>query len=228
MRPDEDIRTWSFWSALTPEEREWVARQTAVHRVPAGSLLLDEHSEPFGAMLVQKGRLCLYMIGSEGRAVLLHSIEEGESFLFGSPNWETERPLGLMMEADCDSLVLTLTADIINALLERNPQLMRQAYRRVCVTANQMLRSLQRVLFAGIPARVAQALLDLSARQNRPEVRITQERLAREASSSREVITRTLKGFAAWGIVRLGHGRIEVLDPARLRSLAEGRNETEG
>nr|MCR4822807.1 helix-turn-helix domain-containing protein [Treponema sp.] len=48
---------------------------------------------------------------------------------------------------------------------------------------------------------------------------ITHDEIAREIASVREVVTKTLKYLSQEGLVRLGRGKIEILDRQRLMNL---------
>jgi CRP/FNR family transcriptional regulator len=75
------------------------------------------------------------------------------------------------------------------------------------------------VAFGQIDSRLARALLEASGTGRRAGT--THEALAGELGSAREVVSRHLKRFEQCGWVRLGRGRIEVLDrPALERHAA--------
>ena len=55
-------------------------------------------------------------------------------------------------------------------------------------------------------------------------VAATLQDLAVEVGTVREIVTRLLRRFEASGHLRIGRGRIELLAPAALRRIAEGRD----
>ena len=220
MHPAGKAPAWPFWSMLTGEEQALLLARATVHSYEAGTLLLEDHSETIGAVLVNAGRLHLSMIGSEGRSVMLLHVEAGECFLVGAEARAPDMPLGLMLETDIDSTLTVIGGQTLDYLLQHNPEVMRWAFRQISIGISGMLRAVQHVLFSSIHQRVAESLLRQCDFQNTCCLRITQERLAREASSSREVITRTLRDFAARGIVTLRRGQIDVTNPEALRRLA--------
>jgi CRP/FNR family transcriptional regulator len=70
----------------------------------------------------------------------------------------------------------------------------------------------------GLEARVAAFLLRRAKGEER--VTLTQEQLARHLTTSREVISRVLRGLSALGLVSSGHGQIVILDNEGLRRIA--------
>lgn len=73
------------------------------------------------------------------------------------------------------------------------------------------------VAFQRLDQRLARSLLG-----HGPVVQTTHQRLADELGTAREIVSRLLGRLEDQQMVRLGRERIEVLDPARLRQLAEG------
>lgn len=54
------------------------------------------------------------------------------------------------------------------------------------------------------------------------ELRMTQQELAQELGTAREVVSRTLKSFETRGWIRLGRGTVTILNPAALQSHGAG------
>jgi len=221
MQTGDTLIFWPFQPLLTAEEARMLQTHTARHRYIRGTLLNNE-SGAMGAVLVLRGRLRVYLMGSEGRTVTLMHVEKDECFVLGSVPADIEGPLGVMLETETDCQLAVTSERTLDYLMERSAALTRWMYHSTMRSAGIMLRAAQRALFAGIPQRTAQALLAESRRQSSLQLCITQERLAREASSSREVITRMLGEFAERGLVCLSRGKIELLAPEALRGIAAG------
>jgi CRP-like cAMP-binding protein len=85
-------------------------------------------------------------------------------------------------------------------------------------------RVLVEVLFVPVEKRVFRVLDRLAARFDTGEtpivIRLRQEDIAAMAGTRRQTANRPLKSAEARGIVRIGRGRIEVVDPAALSALA--------
>ena len=62
---------------------------------------------------------------------------------------------------------------------------------------------------------------DLSAGRagENPEISVTHEQLANQINSSREIVSRTLKNMEKQNIVRLGRGKITILNQRDLRRM---------
>ena len=67
-----------------------------------------------------------------------------------------------------------------------------------------------------IDQRIALALHDERLRQKSNVLSVTHEDLAKQIGSVREVVSKTLKYMEEEGLVRLGRGKIEILDTGKL------------
>lgn len=81
-----------------------------------------------------------------------------------------------------------------------------------------VLAHLDDAMFQRFDTRLARLLLPLAGAGG--EVRLTQEQMARELGSAREVVSRTLNRWRAAGTVRLGRGLVRVERRAALEALA--------
>ena len=88
-----------------------------------------------------------------------------------------------------------------------------------------LVERLDRATAHSVPQRVAAHLLERAARQSPQRVTLggTQQALAEELGTVREVIVRALRSLTRMGAIgALGGGRYEILDERALRSIADG------
>lgn len=71
----------------------------------------------------------------------------------------------------------------------------------------------------GLEARVAAVLLRRS--EGEAAIAVTQEQIARHLATSREVVSRVLRGLVARRLIAIAQGRIVLLDAAALAALAD-------
>jgi len=67
--------------------------------------------------------------------------------------------------------------------------------------------------------RIALYLREARDRQGTPTLRLTQEQVALEVGTAREVVSRVLGEFADEGVVALSRGTIKLLDEKLLKDL---------
>ena len=69
--------------------------------------------------------------------------------------------------------------------------------------------------------RLAAFLLEESALEGSPLLKLTHEKIASHMGTAREVVTRMLRYFQSEGMVKLTRGAIHITDENRLEKLAE-------
>ena len=86
-----------------------------------------------------------------------------------------------------------------------------------------MERRLSDTVFKSVPQRIATTLAALAGQERRyvvgsraPVVALTHEQIAALVGTSRETATKVLGDFADRGLIRLGRGRITLLDMTRI------------
>lgn len=104
-------------------------------------------------------------------------------------------------------------------LARQDPVLCQAAWRSVTSCMAHLSDLVTQLSFNKVAQRVVIALLD-GTRVDGDLLRLTQSDLAAEVGTTREVVARCLAGLQAEGLIRLGRGRITVLDREKLRNQA--------
>jgi CRP/FNR family transcriptional regulator len=84
-----------------------------------------------------------------------------------------------------------------------------------------LMSRIEEIICTRINVRLAERLLALRDDANR--VAVTQQALAADLGTAREVVGRTLKSFERAGWVKLARGGAQIIDPAALQSLCESQ-----
>lgn len=175
-------------------------------------------AECLGLALVTAGSLCASMISDEGKQILLYRLEVGESCVFTSRcvlnllNYDT------MVEAETAGTMLIIPETVLQRLMQ-NIRIENAMDRLALDRCARIMGTLERMLFARVDRRLAACLLQEAEKNDRLEVRRTHEQLARDISSAREVVSRTLARFAQEGLISLRRGTICIEQPQRLREM---------
>lgn len=203
--------------------------QTALDRVygamtlverPAGHVFYGPDDPGDEIFLLHRGRVRLYTISPEGRALTVLLLEPPS--VFGEMSlvegWRHDNYA--VSVAPC--LVGAVRRDILRRALNEQPPL---ALRFMGVMSRR-LRAIERKLadiaFKSVPQRLAAALLGLWAehRGMPPSVRSTHQQLAEMIGSHRETVTKAIGDFRAAGLIRVDEEAIYLTDLVRLSDLA--------
>lgn len=193
------------------------AASQAARPTPAGRVVIRAGSWPKALPVVEAGQLqAVIHAGDEGRRVVPVTFEEGEiamcSLLFSSSPVNAD-----IVTAQLSRLRWLPMAHIESALVA-HPALclplarfLAQRLREVQLRERVWLsRSLQARVRAALRREVAGAAPGPDGRWVVP---LTHEALAERAGVSRPRLSLTLKAMEREGLVRIGRGRIEVLQP---------------
>ena len=186
--------------------------------VPQGGVLFRPGQDCGGFVVVHSGTVRVSLTGENGREIVLYRVRPGDICLqtFGCLVRGTS--YGAEGVAETDLLIEMISPAAFQARVTNDPAFLHMLFAAVAHRFADLERLVEDVALTGIPARLARALLRLIDASG--TVTATQEALATEIGSAREVISRQLTGFARSGLITVGRGAIHVLAPDGLRGLA--------
>ncbi|MEI6180053.1 MAG: Crp/Fnr family transcriptional regulator [Chloroflexales bacterium] len=212
----EDLRAAPLLASLDVATLADVARRARHCSFRPGQQIMLEGEQPPGLFLVQRGRVRLSRMATDGREQVLAMVGPGEHFnpvpLFdGGSNPSTARA---MSPVTC--LLLPRT-DLI-ALLRQHPDLALAMLSAMAGELRELVRLVEDLAFRSVRARLARQLL---AEAGEGAAELTHQELAERAGTVREMAGRALRRLAEEGLVRLERGRVIVLDPAGLARVVQ-------
>jgi CRP-like cAMP-binding protein len=226
----------SAWLTHLPEaKRTALLSQLVVRKVPAGDIIYEQGATPDALYGIVSGSIQTIGVSADGHEALLSVLRGGEwtgflGLLDGRPN-----PFSTIAGSASEIAILPRKAaeeifgrDAASLTLISRPlaEILRFAYRFLVETNGRP------------PKRViAQRLMDLSRCVYIPGMppgpvldQVSQDALAAASYLTRPTVNRILRALEASGLIRLGYGRIEILDVAGLHAVATeaGRMKTAG
>lgn len=210
---DDGLRD-GFLFTLPSDAAEQLLAESIRMSVPAGSVVYHDEEAP-RLIVVVTGLLRVFLRSEEGRQVTVRYARSGD--IAGLP-LVVGGPAPMTIQAMMTCSLVALRVDTFRSLTEREP-----AVAAAC--AEELTRQLYRALdeiseqtFLSVRQRVARQLLDLvAADADTPlTVRLSQQELADEIGSVREVVTRTLHQLRDEGLIEISRDGIVILDPVTL------------
>lgn len=167
---------------LTRADLAAIERVTNQSHYPAGHLFFSPEERGTQLYILQSGRVRLYKLSAEGRALTLAVLEPfavfGEMSALGP--WRHDSFAEAMTE--CTVGVIN-SADLIETI-ERHPQIAMRLMELMAQRLQSMQNKLADIAFKSVPQRLATVLLDLVAASHLPQngtpavVRYTHQQLA--------------------------------------------------
>ena len=236
LRPAEarSVESGAWFAGLSLSLRQAVMARCRVQRVRRGTTLLRRGAPASDWVGVAGGALGLSTHARDGRAFTLDMLGPGD--WFGDIALIDGSAVDLDIVAQAHSTVLMMDRAALLQLLQTQPELREALLKLDCRRLRHMFRRLEEVQTLPLPQRVALQLHRLmrqfgrtaDAEQLPPgarriELTLTQGDLAALLCASRQRINGSLRQMQTLGILGASHGRIEVLQPARLADVAQGR-----
>lgn len=203
-------------AALPPAARERLVGAARWLRVPAGTLLFDDHQACEGFPFVVEGSIRVLKAAPNGRELPLYRVTPGETCVISSSCLLGQEDYNARGITEADTLLMLLPKAVFDELLAE-PAFRGFVFHLFAERIADLMQIIEEVAFHKLDQRLAALLLGKGR-----WLHTTHQQLADELGSVREIVSRLLKGFAAQGLVRLAREQIEILDPAGLRRLAAG------
>jgi CRP/FNR family transcriptional regulator len=212
----------SLFDQLSSDELERVARVAVPRSFPKGVRVFHEGDSSDACYIVRSGDLRVTREHPDGRAIALATLGRGE--IFGELAMLDGGTRSASVETLSDSELLALPAADMRRVISEHGDI---AAKLIVALTRRLRETNERVArqsFQTVPSRVAGVLLQLIAEEAAPEgrlgvmVRMNQADLAQLAGTSRESVSRFLATLERAGVVRVGRGRVTVVEPRRLRA----------
>ena len=210
---------------LSAAEMDAIAAAAPMKTYPAGALLYSPHNPTETLFILKRGRVRIFRISSDGRALTTAMITPGTIFgemvLLGQSMYDN------YAEALDEAVVCVMTRACVQKYLLSDARISARITEILGQRLREMERRLSDTVFKTVPQRIAGTLNGLARQQRRygvagraPVVALTHEQIAALVGTSRETATKILGEFAERGLIRLGRGRITLLDTDGIRDQA--------
>ena len=216
------LRAFRCSPGSSPDELERIAQVAIPRSFPKGARVFHEGDRSDACYVIRAGEVRVTREHPDGRAIALATLGPGE--LVG----ELAMLDGGVRSASVETLsevdLLAVSAADMKGLLERNAQITAKLVVALTKRLRETNERISRQSFQTVPSRVAGVLSQLVSEDNAEQgrdgvtIRMNQADLAQLAGTSRESVSRFLAVLERAGVVRVGRGRVTVLEPPRLRS----------
>ncbi|MFT4014712.1 MAG: Crp/Fnr family transcriptional regulator [Paracoccus sp. (in: a-proteobacteria)] len=203
-------------AGLSDDERMALFSEcTPLHFAATAEILSQGEPAP-AAFLIVKGRVEVTFLDDDGNQVMAHIAVPGE--VMG----EVEMLSGKTCAATCRAQAGTDLLMFSEAILLKYLPVASVLRNFASILHSRLVRDTMLHAIAQYypaKARICIHLHRLSGRDK--DISISQSQLALLAGCTRQTVNATLAELRDQGVIELGRGQIKVLDPHRLRSLAE-------
>ena len=208
-----------FWANLTSEEKAIVSQRAITKRFNKDQIVSSNSSACLGIILIMNGGIRVSLISDEGREITLYRAYANEFCVSTASCVVHQLNFDAIVTAEEDTSVLVIPSAVCSRLMESNIHVRAFVFERETERYSQTIWAIQQMLFKKLDQRLASYLIDAYKANSKPEVKKTQEEIARDINSAREVVARMLKDFAAKGFVEIKRGAIVLRNIEGLKKL---------
>ena len=218
--PHDYLSQLPFYEHLTNQQKEQMESVSYVAQFKKGQIIHDQGSDCLGMIMLLEGELRTFMISEEGREITLYRLEPEDVDILSAACVVNQITFDTQMVAVKVSL-LVIPAIHMSHWKEENIYIRSYVYELATDRFSDVMWMIQQTLFLRVDQRIAIYLLDEVNKNHSLEVKTTQEEIALEINSAREVVTRMIKTMVKEGWVKTKRGSFTILDKKALQKIIQ-------
>lgn len=207
-----------FPAGLDAATRARIAARALPLKAPAGATLFRPGDPCRGFVLLRRGRARVDLIAEDGHALLLYRVVPGEACAITTSCLFAEEPYSAEGTAETECEGLLLPAPLFARLVEESAPFRTFVLSGFAARLGALMGRIEELSFRSVDARLAAWLLDRAP----GPVAATQQEIASDIGTAREVVSRRLSALARAGLVRPERGTVALLDMAGLQRVRAG------
>ena len=213
------VKKIPFWEKLSLEEKALVSQRALTKHFNKDQIVSSNSSACLGIILILSGGIRVSLISDEGREVTLYRAHSNEFCVSTASCVIHQLTFEAIVTAEEDTTVLVIPSSVCAKLMDTNIHVRSFIFERETERYSQTIWAIQQMLFKRFDQRLASYLFDAYKSTGKTEIKKTQEEIARDVNSAREVVARMLKDFAAKGLVEIKRGAIVIRNIEGLKRL---------
>lgn len=204
---------------LSPATVERLGRLLVAVDAAAGKIIQLEGDECRGIYWVLSGELVVFRIAADGRELVLQRLRRGAVFNL-VPAFESPALTLAAVRAVQDSRCVWLPVATFPQLLQECPDLAQAFLRMLADRLHRMTGLVEQIGLHTVRGRLARLLIEI-ADGKLPPRQYTQDEMAAQIGTVRDMVGRTLKAFEDAGLIVRNRSRILLKDRAGLEAEAQ-------
>ncbi len=201
-----------FFSKLSKKSQDSLLKNCLHIKIPIGTRLYAQGDVCVDVLYLTKGRVRVTRQYENGQSVLLFYFEQGKHCNIDFTSADNSTPMIGTAIAETDLEGYNIPASLITKLFAEDKEFKCYVFDQYVNRMEKMASLIGEVRFMSLDKRLLQWLDSHSDEK----ISMTHEEISDVIGTSREVISRLLKGFEKKGLVRLSRKRIEIVDQESL------------
>jgi len=209
----------TFLTRLPDAARERLLASGTILEIRPRTVIFATH-DPARIGLLLRGRARTFLSSPDQRQMTLRYIREGDLFANMAGPSAARAPVTVAAVTEC--VILEVDPATMIGLVEGDGRVGTALLLEMIARLQEGYATVSAMAFGSMHERVAGHLLDMAGTgpDGRFVVPVTQQQLADNVGTVREVVARVLRDLRRAGILRTAKGRMEICDPRRLAAIA--------
>ena len=208
MYEDLLLDTFDFINDLKISEYEYFKKNIFYREISKGELIFGTHDRCESIPMVLKGSLRLFRTSEEGREMTSYYITPGNICILAAICTMGEIEYDFSAEADEDTLMAMLGPESFRHLTDISVVFKNYVFNEMADKLVSAFSLIEEIKFSKIEDRLRKYITEYA--DVKGELNITQEKLAVNIGSVREVVSRKLKSMEKGGELTLSRGKIKL------------------
>ena len=211
---------FTIWDKLTADQQRWVSDSIQHRTIKKGTVVHNGSLDCAGLLLIESGQLRAYMLSDEGREITLDRLFDMDICLFSASCIMRSVQFEIIIQAEKDTQLWVIPPQVYKKLMEESAPVANYTNELMASRFSEVMWLVEQIMWKSLDKRLAAFLLEESAIEGTPTLKLTHEMIANHLGSHREVITRMLRYFQSEGMVRLSRGTVTLTDEDKLQALS--------
>jgi CRP/FNR family transcriptional regulator len=213
------LENLSFWNKLTKNEQADLTKNSIIKEYTKGSIIHSETNKCLGMIIIIEGIIRTCIISQEGREITLFKLKKNDCCVLSADCAISQITFETLMTAENDCKVIIINSNYFNKLITQNIYARCYTYKLITEKFSSVMWVMQQILFNKFDRRLALFLIDENKKKHTSKIKITQEQIAKELNTAREVVSRMLKRFETDGLIKMQRGIVEIIDLENLKNI---------
>jgi len=206
----EVMRSVPYFAHLDAAAMEAVAGKATRRRYSRGELIFLEGDPCAGLHVIQEGRIKLYKVSLEGREQIVRLLGPGQFFNEVAVFDRGSNPVSAT--AVLDSTVWVVDCGAMVDLVATHQALAAAIIENLASRSRHLLSLVEDLSLRTVSARLAKLLLTRARSEAEAPQPMTQQEMAAQLGTVREMVGRVLRTFEDEGLIRFDRHRLVILD----------------
>jgi CRP/FNR family transcriptional regulator len=212
----DTLRGNSYFTDLPEPLLKEVAQYMQLREYQRGDILFWEADPCDGLHIIESGSAKIFRLSPQGRQYIVRILQEGDTFAEVPAFDGGLNPVNV--EALETSRVWVIDGEKLRSLVTRYPAFTKKVLENFGEMLRNLVRNVSEMAFYQVTHRLARLISEQLSDETSPHW--TQEQLAAQLGTVREVVARSLKELERSGAIRIDERRIRVADQNVLQQWA--------